>query len=777
MRTLRGMITLAAVGLCLCGGESNAVADVNTKGEQGINALGLGLTGNGIAIGQIERERVGMNPPDSWNFISSAIDPFAVFQVMLPAVQDTLVDVHSAHATAVAGVMISDPHVLASVAPGAILWSSSLYDSTFHPVNYPAYPEANWAITGVGVALLNNGNVPIINVSDFDVSPWPNPIAVLDGQSFATRALDFTARFHDVLFVVAKGNEPDQFGPPSDMYNGLVVGGSQADANGVFSEVWPDTNFDTAINGRRLIDLIAPASEQVSMLLDVAQGQPNPLQQARLGGTSLATPHASGVAALLHEYANNQQWGVDARRHEVIKAVLMNSADKIRGDGDDFTNFLCMERSIEDTGGHNWLVSDAYTDNTIPLHSEMGAGHLNAKRALKQFEPGQQSHTQTTVPLIGWSYDTANTSSVHKYVMDKPLANDSFISIMLVWNRFVDVANYTASDVTNMQLYLLPKGASGLQDAVASSVSTIYNVEHVFFQIDAEGEYEIWVAQADSPDGPQPYALAWWAIESRGDCPADLNGDGVVDVSDMTLLLAAWGPDRCGYPADLTGDGVVDVSDMNKLLAAWGPCDGGLGACCVDEDCTMETEEDCHAKGGTFLGPTVHCSSNPCELLEGCDTCESSQVQISFSVTLERSLIDCGNCDEHTGCAGVACVRTTSGSVVASQVDAVIWASPTNEDYVASVECVTLEGVPHWSVVVSGVVSGGCPAYPGAASCRPTFFNGQHFIAGTVEIPVYSECPSGSASSTVTTFHVICFDPNDGSAQCTISTTVSISTL
>lgn len=54
-------------------------------------------------------------------------------------------------------------------------------------------------------------------------------------------------------------------------------------------------------------------------------------------------------------------------------------------------------------------------------------------------------------------------------------------------------------------------------------------------------------------------------------CVGDLNSDGVVDVSDLLILLAAWG--NCGNcEADITNDGVVDVSDLLALLAAWGAC-------------------------------------------------------------------------------------------------------------------------------------------------------------------------------------------------------------
>jgi hypothetical protein len=54
-------------------------------------------------------------------------------------------------------------------------------------------------------------------------------------------------------------------------------------------------------------------------------------------------------------------------------------------------------------------------------------------------------------------------------------------------------------------------------------------------------------------------------------CPADLTGDGSVDVSDLLVLLGAWG--ACsGCASDLNGDGFVDVSDLLMLFAAWGTC-------------------------------------------------------------------------------------------------------------------------------------------------------------------------------------------------------------
>ncbi|MCA9242749.1 MAG: S8 family serine peptidase [Phycisphaerales bacterium] len=50
--------------------------------------------------------------------------------------------------------------------------------------------------------------------------------------------------------------------------------------------------------------------------------------------------------------------------------------------------------------------------------------------------------------------------------------------------------------------------------------------------------------------------------------PGDINGDGVVDLSDLAQLLADFASTRS--TADLTADGIVDLSDLAYLLAHFG---------------------------------------------------------------------------------------------------------------------------------------------------------------------------------------------------------------
>ena len=50
----------------------------------------------------------------------------------------------------------------------------------------------------------------------------------------------------------------------------------------------------------------------------------------------------------------------------------------------------------------------------------------------------------------------------------------------------------------------------------------------------------------------------------------DLNDDGLINVTDLLLLLRAWGPcQNQACPTDLNQDGITNVADLQALLAAW----------------------------------------------------------------------------------------------------------------------------------------------------------------------------------------------------------------
>jgi len=49
--------------------------------------------------------------------------------------------------------------------------------------------------------------------------------------------------------------------------------------------------------------------------------------------------------------------------------------------------------------------------------------------------------------------------------------------------------------------------------------------------------------------------------------PADLNGDGVVNAADLSILLGGWGQPG---PTDIDGDGTTNAADLSVLLGSWG---------------------------------------------------------------------------------------------------------------------------------------------------------------------------------------------------------------
>lgn len=53
------------------------------------------------------------------------------------------------------------------------------------------------------------------------------------------------------------------------------------------------------------------------------------------------------------------------------------------------------------------------------------------------------------------------------------------------------------------------------------------------------------------------------------ECPEDVNGDSVVNVTDLLTAVGNWGESGEG---DVDGSGVVDVSDVLAIVNAWGSC-------------------------------------------------------------------------------------------------------------------------------------------------------------------------------------------------------------
>jgi subtilisin family serine protease len=390
-------------------------ADGPSTAATGINSQGLGLDGTGIRIGQVEPNRPGRaaDPPgDAAANTHPNVNPTEVFVRDMAPVTDANID---AHATQVAGVMISTHATHRSVAPGAMLYSSAYVTAGVNP-GYQHALLAMQQVASRGALAINNSWGKPDNGSNFD------------GSTLLTLGTDWLSLQYNLLQVVA-GNEGGGIPIPSDHFNGITVAYTRT-VDGVFRQLDPGNTYDEdAAGARRSTDLVAPGT---NITMPIPGGG-----HAAASGTSFAAPHVTGTAALLQQYGRNQNIAADPNfqgfwnRHEVIKVVLMNSADKVQDNGT-FVHggnpvtqghLLDMEKTIDAStvgGVTNWTLSDAFTTELIPLDLHMGTGQLNAARALRQYRFGEWD--PGPVPLIGWDYGvTTGAGDTNVYQFNQQL--------------------------------------------------------------------------------------------------------------------------------------------------------------------------------------------------------------------------------------------------------------------------------------------------------------------------------------------------------------------
>ena len=504
-------------------------------GTDGIDARRLhqppyNLTGKKIAIGQVEGGRPGVFGLDKLAVPNSPVSVAQVLQLDGPAVADEYVDNHANH---VASVMISQDKQLVGVAPDATLFSAAI-----GPLTGELSGQPQECMTTQQIALRNSGDVRAINFSFGEpLLNDPRPDASLDGNALLTQCVDWSSSIHDALYVIAGNQGGGGIPLPTDNFNGINVAYS-TQIEGRFVKVdYANAGSDPAFNPRgtaapesnvgprRSINLVAPGDD-IKML--------NPDgQEALSSGSSFAAPHVAATVALLQEFGDRQiraaLWNLTAREPMVMKAVLLNAADKLMDDGNGQN--LGMGRTILDESNRTWIESDAYTDPKVPLHSELGTGHLNAFRAYEQFSGGQWQPGQ--VAIRGWDYNTLSSPSgsvssqstgYSDYILEEPLQAGSYFAATLAWERLVELADsnsnglydigesFSNSGLNNLNLYLMPAEEEDTANSIWSSISDVDSTEHIFYKIPRSGRYKLRVVyeQQVTPEAPQTYALAWW---------------------------------------------------------------------------------------------------------------------------------------------------------------------------------------------------------------------------------------------------------------------------
>jgi len=212
---------------------------------------------------------------------------------------------------------------------------------------------------------------------------------------------------------------------------------------------------------------------------------------------------------------------------------------------------------LEERGAYDWDTADISTEDTKVYEPKFGMTPEMAK--LTNLPAGESFHL----------------------VLNNTLLSDNRIPPMGFTNAAFEAiqsapVNYTYADGQHWDdtLYDVPTGTT---QAVATLYHQTSTKEYMEFLRDAnvtdnKGQiaYDQWVIGGKSA----PAVMDSSMIDITNDEPieGDVNGDGVVNITDLLIMISQWGqcPTSGDCTADVNGDGWVNVTDLLVAIANWG---------------------------------------------------------------------------------------------------------------------------------------------------------------------------------------------------------------
>ncbi len=109
-----------------------------------------------------------------------------------------------------------------------------------------------------------------------------------------------------------------------------------------------------------------------------------------------------------------------------------------------------------------------------------------------------------------------------------------------------------------------------VEDQITGSGNEPEMIEHGDFNQDGLLDI-VSIVEIDPVTGTLPGVGVFLNITTVvNDCEGDIDGNGIVEVTDLLEVIAAWGSSDVN--ADVDGSGIVDVSDLLLVVANWGTC-------------------------------------------------------------------------------------------------------------------------------------------------------------------------------------------------------------
>jgi hypothetical protein len=162
-----------------------------------------------------------------------------------------------------------------------------------------------------------------------------------------------------------------------------------------------------------------------------------------------------------------------------------------------------------------------------------------------------------------------------------------------------------------------------------------------------------------------------------GNCPEDIDQDGIVGVGDILAVIDTFADTGDGTyrpSGDVNGDCTVNVEDLLQVVAVWGQDCTPEGACCLgDGSCSEGSEATCLEMGGDWQGVDSLCASSSCPAPGACCFSDGACAEVMYAACVELT----GNFQgDGSTCAATDCPIAGAGDECASAMTASVGANP-----------------------------------------------------------------------------------------------------
>ena len=265
----------------------------------------------------------------------------------------------------------------------------------------------------------------------------------------------------------------------------------------------------------------------------------------------------------------------------------------------DKTGFSCTGAAYNGTssqiGGNGW-ASWQYWSAGSP--GPNGTRHNCTTYAAYRLQQNGYAFPGWTDNASGWAYDAFNKS--HVAVDQNPIAgsiaqwnNNHVAYVEAVAKTYIVITsdNYSSGTSIGTNRLLIQRTSKYMPDNFIHFRDT-YVGAIVQWNGDTKAQKTAWRVGADGRRHWIPSTSVYWCLVNAGvpgpyvlpssvldtvmpdrtgswaSCGADLNGDGIVNVQDLSILQSEWG--TSGQRADINLDGTVNISDLSIMMSQWG---------------------------------------------------------------------------------------------------------------------------------------------------------------------------------------------------------------